>query len=689
MTENTIQQFWKRFHHDLQNFINSHKLTRQNSYVMRYAYPNNKMDSFHWSILDNRWISIDELYFAYHEFIHIKQHSTISTYINQAVDQLMNNEISTETIKCVLTDSEAIVERILNHHFEFPYPDAASSKPFADNNKLYDEFIGLGYTPVKLLRLMRNRIHPERNEGITPISENDGDKFEMLRFIIFTFISMVALCRKCIVRYKHNAMPDALMVKMEGYIPEKSDRVLNKFQLPGVTVNLYLQKQTFDVVSTRWTVRDRSGKSDKKQITIQNVRNYEDIVLTVTLNNDDNTTKNIKITTGAQKGSANYIVRYEDEAYKKVDQLPSSDESRTDHNVAGIHECNLRLVDEFNQSYEELHNGCLVRYYLSYAVARGNYVCCFWDLEVIPENDTIDLSFIVPRPQEFVFLRETKDNIFYVDDVPLSVPGKVNYIDRVRHISLCGNCKDIVTLKAEGIDAETISLGWRQFGSKLERIYIGKGCEIGDCAFTSCYGLQSVYVNEDCDYYLIGKEAFKNCWELRQISITSVPGDEAFAECWKLDTVNFRKGSRSITRIGKGTFSGCKSLHGIDLPEELEEIGEDAFRNSGLRKIALPASLIRIGKAAFAECRQLEQISFPDGFNVKEIHTQAFKGAWNLNCINIGSETYDIAEFIEKYKASIVENDIFDTPDHFSSLKSNLRKLLSTSYKKDKTGIKR
>ena len=46
-----------------------------------------------------------------------------------------------------------------------------------------------------------------------------------------------------------------------------------------------------------------------------------------------------------------------------------------------------------------------------------------------------------------------------------------------------------------------------------------------------------------------------------------------------------------LRTIGEGAFQNCSNLRDIDLPDGLDEIGLDAFKESGLESIAFPASL--------------------------------------------------------------------------------------------------
>ena len=71
----------------------------------------------------------------------------------------------------------------------------------------------------------------------------------------------------------------------------------------------------------------------------------------------------------------------------------------------------------------------------------------------------------------------------------------------------------------------------------------------------------------------------------------------AFSDCRALRRIRFT--GNNLKRIGS-PFFWCDSLDKIDVPEGVEEIGEEAFANlDSLRDVALPKSLKRLGSRAF------------------------------------------------------------------------------------------
>ena len=70
----------------------------------------------------------------------------------------------------------------------------------------------------------------------------------------------------------------------------------------------------------------------------------------------------------------------------------------------------------------------------------------------------------------------------------------------------------------------------------------------------------------------------------------------------------------SLRRIGDGAFSGCDGLTAIELPQALEAIGEAAFASSpALVSVCIPARVNTIGPSAFHGCARLQAIEVDPG----------------------------------------------------------------------------
>ena len=122
--------------------------------------------------------------------------------------------------------------------------------------------------------------------------------------------------------------------------------------------------------------------------------------------------------------------------------------------------------------------------------------------------------------------------------------------------------------------------------------------EISDTAFAFCNNL-SVDVNLPEGLTYLGTMAFAECFNVKKCYVPSTIEnfrDMAFMNCKKLSVVRLGEGLRFI---GSACFSGCHALRAITLPQSLEYIGVNAFGDSGLERIHIPANVISIGQDAF------------------------------------------------------------------------------------------
>ena len=134
---------------------------------------------------------------------------------------------------------------------------------------------------------------------------------------------------------------------------------------------------------------------------------------------------------------------------------------------------------------------------------------------------------------------------------------------------------------------------------------------IGDYAFYSSdvlYGDYNQVIPSGLDSF--GKSAFQRCIGLN--GKATIPN--------------------GMPLVPDGAFFGCTSLTSITIPESVTEIGEAAFRGSGLKEVNIPESVNSIGASAFHDCASLTSITIPG--SVTEIGGAAFRGS-GLKEVNI------------------------------------------------------
>jgi len=71
--------------------------------------------------------------------------------------------------------------------------------------------------------------------------------------------------------------------------------------------------------------------------------------------------------------------------------------------------------------------------------------------------------------------------------------------------------------------------------------------------------------------------------------------------------------SHGITNITFATFGACLNLTNVVLPDTLISIGQNAFEQTGLGSVTLPASVANIGEAAFGYCQNLQALNVEAG----------------------------------------------------------------------------
>ncbi len=122
----------------------------------------------------------------------------------------------------------------------------------------------------------------------------------------------------------------------------------------------------------------------------------------------------------------------------------------------------------------------------------------------------------------------------------------------------------------------------------------------------------------------IGAASFSMCKSLRTVKIPDTVtgiGSFAFFGCSDLSKVTLM----NVKSIGSNAFDSCSDLMEIDLGNSLVTIGSAAFENcTSLFSIDLPSSLKNINSSAFLNCSSLERYTIPD--SVTYIGGRAFKG---------------------------------------------------------------
>lgn len=93
---------------------------------------------------------------------------------------------------------------------------------------------------------------------------------------------------------------------------------------------------------------------------------------------------------------------------------------------------------------------------------------------------------------------------------------------------------------------------------------------------------------------------------------------------WKAKKIVFKKG---VECVENGAFDGFPRVTRVVFPRTLKKIGEQAFCDSGIKKLVLPDSVTEIGSCAFAKNSiegGITEIRLPK--NLRKIGSDAFTG---------------------------------------------------------------
>ena len=145
------------------------------------------------------------------------------------------------------------------------------------------------------------------------------------------------------------------------------------------------------------------------------------------------------------------------------------------------------------------------------------------------------------------------------------------------------------------------------YHTRLGKVNFPESLEyIGSMAFTGCK-LQSIFLPNDCWLEWTGGQFYNN------IALTEVHLPE------------------NATFIPEAIFDGCINLEIVNIPQNIERIGEFAFSSCAITEVHLPETLKRIDSDAFQSCLRLQTIVLPSSLTV--IETNAFNICCGLKSV--------------------------------------------------------
>ena len=150
--------------------------------------------------------------------------------------------------------------------------------------------------------------------------------------------------------------------------------------------------------------------------------------------------------------------------------------------------------------------------------------------------------------------------------------------------------------------------------------------EIHSYAFEQAFSLQTITFAPDARLRSMGIRVFEEAYALTAVELPASleeMGGYLFAGAYSLTNVTFASGI-GITEIPGGFVYGATALTGITLPEGIKRIYGNAFADSGLTSILIPASVEEILGPAFTFTWNLATVTFAPGSQLISIGYEAF-----------------------------------------------------------------
>ena len=180
----------------------------------------------------------------------------------------------------------------------------------------------------------------------------------------------------------------------------------------------------------------------------------------------------------------------------------------------------------------------------------------------------------------------------------------------------------------------------------LEEVYIGRNITYIDGSYPfedyqKKYGYSAFYNQSKLAKVTISSTVteipaylfYKNA----SLTLTSLPkvkkiGASAFQDCSKLTTLNL---GQDLQVVGNDAFNGCSNVTKLTFPNATTTIGARAFQNcSSVTEVTVGKSLKTIGASAFLNCKSFTALLLPDEFTT--MGESAFEDCIKLTVAKLG-----------------------------------------------------
>lgn len=259
----------------------------------------------------------------------------------------------------------------------------------------------------------------------------------------------------------------------------------------------------------------------------------------------------------------------------------------------------------------------------------------------------------------------------------VQIPASVNSIDA----GAFSGCSSLASIQ---IPTSVNNIGGGAFHScsSLTSVSIPDNVlSMGNGVFGHCKNLQTVNISSKSQILTIGSSAFSECSSLTSIYIpkgVDLVNDDSFEGCMNLSVYNVHPENDTYTAVEGVLFKKDKkqllayppAKKGAQyvVPTGVEEIANNAFRNTKIEKVSLPNTLKKIGENAFYGT-SLMYVTIPK--NVEEIGNNAFSYCNKLDAVmalnntppDIYSQTFkysgDIMLFLDEANLNTYKNAFY------------------------------
>ena len=196
----------------------------------------------------------------------------------------------------------------------------------------------------------------------------------------------------------------------------------------------------------------------------------------------------------------------------------------------------------------------------------------------------------------------------------ITIPATIDSLGQ-RAFGECGNLTNIrIENKTAALKMWNGYYGSFAYSDAEKTVYVGRDLQLNDN--TTVFG-NPTSVSFGDNVTTINPSMFYNNGKLASVTIgkgVKTIGSNAFYNCGSDESVNELTVTmgENLSKISEQAFYYCKKLTSVNLPSSVKVIETNAFSNTGLTSITIPASADSLGLRAFGECGNLTNIRIED-----------------------------------------------------------------------------